>query len=193
MQRMLFSESGVWQNGLEQSFGGGSVMSGFSDILGNERIKEYFKRTLERGQISHAYILTGEAGMGRKTLAKAFAMTLLCDQNREGSIGEPCGVCHSCVQFLSDNHPDVIYVTHEKEGVGVDDIREQLNGTALVRPYSSPYKIYIVDDAEKMTVQAQNAGRAAGLCGDLAFDHPIRRFFAYDSFTLYHIEAKASV
>ena len=53
-------------------------MSGFSDILGNERIKEYFKRTLDRGQISHAYILTGEAGMGRKTLAKAFAMTLLC-------------------------------------------------------------------------------------------------------------------
>ena len=132
-------------------------MSGFSDILGNERIKEYFKRTLDRGQISHAYILTGEAGMGRKTLAKAFAMTLLCEKNREGMVGEPCESCHSCVQFLSDNHPDVIYVTHEKEGVGVDDIREQLNGTALIRPYSSPYKIYIVDDAEKMTVQAQNA------------------------------------
>lgn len=133
-------------------------MSGFSDLLGNERIKEYFERTLANGQISHAYILTGEAGMGRKTLAKAFAMTLLCEKNAGGAkVGEPCGTCHSCIQFLSDNHPDVIYVTHEKESIGVDDIREQLNGTVAVKPYSSAHKIYIVDDAELMTAQAQNA------------------------------------
>lgn len=169
-------------------------MPGFSDILGNEMIKEYFERTLSNRQISHAYILTGEAGMGRKTLAKTFAMTLLCEKNREdhdpdqmtlfdgfgfsaesaesdGAGGglnagqekgisaktEPCGQCHSCIQFQSDNHPDVIYVTHAKEGIGVDDIREQINGTVQVKPYSSPYKIYIVDEAEKMTVQAQNA------------------------------------
>ena len=62
-------------------------MSGFSDILGNERIKEYFTRTLANGQVGHAYILTGEAGMGRKSLAKAFAMTLLCEKNAEGGIG----------------------------------------------------------------------------------------------------------
>lgn len=138
-------------------------MPGFSDILGNEMIKEYFERTLANGQISHAYILTGEAGMGRKTLARAFAMTLLCEENAgnhgEGGskLREPCGKCHSCIQFLSDNHPDVIYVTHEKEGIGVDDVREQINGTVQVKPYSSAYKIYIVDEAEKMTVQAQNA------------------------------------
>lgn len=133
-------------------------MPGFADFLGNERIKEYFARTLANGQVSHAYILAGEAGMGRRTLAKAFAMTLLCEKNAgEEKTGEPCGVCHSCVQFLSDNHPDVVYLTHEKEGIGVDDIREQLNGTIQIKPYSSTYKIYIVDDAEKMTVQAQNA------------------------------------
>ena len=48
-------------------------MPGFSDVLGNDMIKEYFERTLANGQISHAYILTGEAGMGRKTLAKVCA------------------------------------------------------------------------------------------------------------------------
>lgn len=152
-------------------------MPAFSDILGNEMIKEYFERTLANGQISHAYILTGEVGMGRKTLAKTFAMTLLCEQNRQdhdpdqislfdslegideedSSVKEPCGQCHSCIQFQTDNHPDVIYVSHAKEGIGVDDIREQINGTVQVKPYSSPYKIYIVDEAEKMTVQAQNA------------------------------------
>ncbi|MCI8400799.1 MAG: DNA polymerase III subunit delta' [Lachnospiraceae bacterium] len=131
-------------------------MSGFSDILGNEMIKEYFARTFVNGQISHAYILTGEAGMGRKTLARAFAMTLLCE--KDGPMAQkPCGKCHSCVQFLSDNHPDVIYVTHEKTGIGVDDIRVQVNGTVQIRPYSSAYKVYIIDEAQKMTAEAQNA------------------------------------
>jgi len=138
-------------------------MPGFSDILGNEKIKEYFQRTLARGQISHAYILTGESGMGRTTLAEAFAMTLLCENNtavaEDGRTRrtEPCGICHSCRQLLSQNHPDVIYVTHEKKSVGVNDIREQLNDTEAIKPYSSAYKIYIVDDAECMTVEAQNA------------------------------------
>ena len=67
-------------------------------------------------------------------------------------------VCHSCKQVLGGNHPDLIYVTHEKPAsIGVDDIREQINDTIMIRPYSSYYKIYIVDEAEKMTVQAQNA------------------------------------
>ena len=67
-------------------------------------------------------------------------------------------VCHSCKQVLSGNHPDLIYVKHEKpNSIGVDDIREQINDTIMIRPYSSYYKIYIVDEAEKMTVQAQNA------------------------------------
>lgn len=126
----------------------------FEDILGHEQIKEYFKNALERRQVSHAYILTGEAGMGRKTLANAFAMALQC----ESGTAEPCGVCHSCRQFLSGNHPDVVYVRHEKPGsIGVDDVREQIINDVTIKPYSSPYKIYIVDQAELLTAQAQNA------------------------------------
>lgn len=129
-------------------------IKGFQDILGNDMVKEHFKKAIENHKISHAYILTGEAGMGRKSIANAFAMTLLCEKG--GS--EPCMVCHSCKQVLGGNHPDIIYVSHEKPGsIGVDDIREQINDTIMIRPYSSYYKIYIVDEAEKMTVQAQNA------------------------------------
>ena len=127
---------------------------GFQDILGNDMVKDHFKKAIEGHKVSHAYILTGEAGMGRKSIANAFAMTLLCEKG--GS--EPCMVCHSCKQVLGGNHPDLIYVTHEKPAsIGVDDIREQINDTIMIRPYSSYYKIYIVDEAEKMTVQAQNA------------------------------------
>ena len=126
----------------------------FKDIIGNDMIKDHFKKAIENNKISHAYILTGEAGTGRKSIANAFSMALLCEKGGK----EPCMVCHSCKQVLSGNHPDLIYVKHEKpNSIGVDDIREQINDTIMIRPYSSYYKIYIVDEAEKMTVQAQNA------------------------------------
>lgn len=61
-------------------------------------------------------------------------------------------------QFDSGNHPDVKWVTHEKaNSIGVDDVREQINNDIVIKPYSSKYKVYIIDEAEKMTVQAQNA------------------------------------
>lgn len=129
-------------------------MLGFNDILGHEQIKEHFRNAVQTGKISHAYILSGEAGMGRKSLTNAFALELLCEKG----LPDPCMACHACKQVLSGNHPDLIYVTHEKPAsIGVDDIREQINDTIMVRPYSSYYKVYIVDEAEKMTVQAQNA------------------------------------
>lgn len=129
-------------------------MLNFHDIVGHEQIKEHFQMAIENQKVSHAYILTGEAGMGRKSLAHAFALALLCEKGT----AEPCMECHACKQVLSGNHPDLIHVTHEKpNSIGVDDIREQINDTIMVRPYSSYYKIYIVDEAEKMTQQAQNA------------------------------------
>lgn len=129
-------------------------MLGFQDILGHEMIKEHLKNALEVKKVSHAYILSGEAGSGRKSLANAFALSLLC----EIGTSQPCMKCHACKQVLSGNHPDLIYVYHEKPAsIGVDDIRDQINETIMIRPYSSYHKIYIVDESEKMTVQAQNA------------------------------------
>lgn len=129
-------------------------MPGFNKIIGHEQIQEHFRNAARTGNVSHAYILSGEAGMGRKSLANAFALNLLCEKG----LPDPCMQCHACKQVLTGGHPDLIYVTHEKPAsIGVDDIREQINDTILIRPYSSYYKIYIVDEAEKMTVQAQNA------------------------------------
>ena len=50
-------------------------MAGFQDILGHEMIKDHFRKAIENHKVSHAYILAGEEGMGRKSLANAFAMT----------------------------------------------------------------------------------------------------------------------
>ena len=129
-------------------------MLGFSEILGHEAVKINLQKAIKYNRVSHGYLIVGEEGMGKKTLADAFALSLLCEKGGT----EGCMACHACKQMLSKNHPDCIYVTHEKPGsIGVEDIRKQVNGTVGIRPYSGEYKVYIIDEAEKKTGQAQNA------------------------------------
>lgn len=129
-------------------------MKNFSDIVGHEQIIDYLKGGLKNKQISHAYIFHGENGSGKNILAKAFAKALQC----EAGYGDSCNMCRSCHQFDGGNQPDVKWLTHEKPAsIGVDDVREQINNDIVIKPYSSKYKIYIIDEAEKMTPQAQNA------------------------------------
>ncbi len=129
-------------------------MAGFRDIVGQEQIKEHLQNALETHKVSHAYIINGEKSSGKEFIARVFAMALQCER---GGV-EPCNVCHSCKQALSDNQPDIIRVTHEKPNtISVDDIRAQVNNDVAIRPYSSRYKVYIINEAEKMTPQAQNA------------------------------------
>lgn len=129
-------------------------MSGFKDVVGHKDIIKYIQNAVSQNKLSHAYILNGQRGSGKKMLARLFAMTLQCESGQS----EPCGECRSCKQTKSDNQPDIITIKHEKPAsISVDDIREQLNGDILIKPYSSPYKIYIIPQADLMTVQAQNA------------------------------------
>lgn len=129
-------------------------MAGFSDIIGHNQIVDHLKSAIRMEKVSHAYILNGESNAGKMMLAEAFAMALQCESGKE----EACMNCRSCHQALEHNQPDIIYVTHEKPNViSVDDIRHQLNNDIVIKPYSSKYKIYIVDEAEKMNIQAQNA------------------------------------
>lgn len=128
-------------------------MQGFGQIIGHESIIQHLQNAIASHKISHAYILHGEEGMGKKLLAGTFAKTLQCE---EGGI-IPCNRCKSCLQADSGNHPDIIRVTHEKYSIGVEDIRTQVNADIQVKPYNSPYKIYIIDEADKLTEAAQNA------------------------------------
>lgn len=129
-------------------------MAGFADIIGHEQIISHLKNAIAADKISHAYILNGPDKAGKKMLAEAFAMTLQCEAHGD----EPCMECHSCKQAVGHNQPDIIYVTHEKPNtLSVEDIRTQLVNDIEVKPYSSKYKVYIIDEAEKMNPQAQNA------------------------------------
>ena len=129
-------------------------MAGFHDILGHEQIIAHLQNAIEEDKVSHAYIFNGPEASGKMMLAEAFAMALQC----EGEGKRPCLECRSCRQAADHNQPDIIYVSHEKPNtIGVDDIRTQINNDIDIKPYSSHYKVYIVDEAQKMNQQAQNA------------------------------------
>lgn len=129
-------------------------MIGFHDIIGHEEIIKHLKNAIQSGKVSHSYLLSGEAGSGKKMIARSFAAALQCEKGGT----EACLVCDSCKKAIGNNHPDIIYVKHEKPNViSVDEVREQVIHDAIIRPYYSKYKIYIIPDAELLNVQAQNA------------------------------------
>ncbi|RKW52511.1 MAG: DNA polymerase III subunit delta [Lachnospiraceae bacterium] len=126
----------------------------YSEALCQERIINYLKKIKAAGSISHAYIIQDEFSENAKTIAYAFAMSLHC---QKGGV-EACYNCHACKQILKNNHPDLIYVeAQNQKSISVGDIREKVNDTVEIKPYSSLYKVYIIDKADSMTVQAQNA------------------------------------
>lgn len=133
-------------------------MRSFKNIIGQKEVVGHLQNALRTGSISHAYILNGEEGSGRKTVAYTFAQALQCEDPRQTEYGiEPCGHCHCCRQAETGNHPDIITVQHEKpNSIGVNDIRS-MRSDVQVMPYEGARKIYIVPEAETMTVQAQNA------------------------------------
>ena len=128
-------------------------MVAFNEIIGHEDVVRHFQNSIASDKISQAYILTGEAGAGKKMLARTFAAALECEE--KGT--EPCMKCASCKRAMGNNHPDIITVTHEKPNIiTVEEIRTQVVNDIVVKPYSSPYKIYIIPDAQMMGEAAQN-------------------------------------
>lgn len=129
-------------------------MSKFADIYGHEQIREHLQNAIRLNKVSHAYIFNGPMGSGKKMTAGIFAETLQCERHGQDPAVRVIPVSRvnrAISRILSGWH-------HEKPGsIGVDDVREQVIGDMQIKPYSSRYKIYIIDEAEKLTQQAQNA------------------------------------
>ncbi|MGO1369938.1 MAG: DNA polymerase III subunit delta' [Senegalia sp. (in: firmicutes)] len=124
----------------------------FSDIIGQDRIKNNLKHAIKNYSIAHAYIFEGEAGIGKSMMAQAFSKVLLCKENDSYA----CGKCSSCIKFDSLNHPDF----HVEEKAAKSFKKEQIeNIMKEIRtlPYEDGKKIFLIKDADKMTPEAQNA------------------------------------
>ena len=126
----------------------------FEDFEGQDNIKSFLKQSVSDNRTMHAIIIEGERGTGKRTLAKLFATALLCEEKED----RPCGKCRHCILAKGNNHPDIITVMHEKPNlISVDEIRSQVVGDVLIKPFYNKKKIYIIPDAWKMNVNAQNA------------------------------------
>jgi DNA polymerase-3 subunit delta' len=121
----------------------------FSDIIGSAA--DHLRDEMQSARVVHAYLFSGPAGTGKRTLADICARALLCSSVSE----KPCDVCPACKRFLSGNHPDMHRIVPEKS-IRVEDIRELID-VLSIHPYEGGRHVVVIEDAEKMTPQAQNA------------------------------------
>ncbi len=133
------------------------MQSVFGSIAGNSTLKERLVRDICDNTLSHAYIIEGPRGSGKHTLSRAISAAISC-KNRARGKDLPCGVCRNCEKILSGTSPDIIYVSLEEDKVtiGVDSVRK-IKNDIYTAPNDLDIKVYIIEDADKMTVQAQNA------------------------------------
>ena len=127
----------------------------FDALIGSEVLRERLATDVSEGKLSHAYIIEGAHGSGKRTLARELCAALACTDRESGRI--PCGKCLACRKVYEGKCPDVIRIERgSKASIGVDDVRF-LRADVLTPPNDLDSKIYIIEGADTMTVQAQNA------------------------------------
>ena len=134
------------------------LKTAFPVIAGNKALRERLAADILGRGLSHAYIIEGAKGSGKRTLALQVAAALSCEKKSDDSLPLPCGACESCRKILSGNSPDVVFVEKDpaKAQMGVDIIRSLREDVRLL-PNDVDSKVYIIKDAHTMNAQAQNA------------------------------------
>lgn len=128
-------------------------MSVWEDLPGQEKTITALSRAVAEGNPSHAWLFTGPPGSGRTNAARAFAAALQCRVQDPQSRG--CGQCKACVTVLAGTHPDVALIFTEKVNYQIDDVRELIT-KAQDRPSTAPWRVIIVEDADRMTERTTN-------------------------------------
>lgn len=122
----------------------------FKNVIGNKEAKEYLSNCIKNNNISHSYLFLGTDGIGKKIFAKEFAKNILCNNTKD----ETCA-CKSCTCFISNNHPDFMIINEEGNAIKIEQIRS-ITEKVIEKPIISTKKVYIINDADKMTKEAQN-------------------------------------
>ena len=124
-------------------------MRGLEALCGNVQVK----RRLSSGRgLSHAYLLAGPAGCGKRTLAGLLSQALVCS----GAGEVPCGACDHCRKAVAGVHPDILRVGSDGKDITVSQVRE-VRSDAYIRPNEAGRKVYILENAQTMNGSAQNA------------------------------------
>ena len=121
----------------------------FEKIIGNDDNKKLLENTVRSNNVLHSYLFFGTEGIGKKVFAKEFSKMILCNSKDE----KPCNKCKSCIEF--DNNPDFFVIEPDGSSIKIEQIR-QMQKSILEKPIESNKKVYIINDAETMTKEAQN-------------------------------------
>lgn len=124
----------------------------FNNILGNEETKKILENSIRTEKISHSYMFIGQNGIGKFLIAKEFAKAILCQGNEK-----PCNKCESCIRFNGNNNPDIqIIDDKEEKSIKTETIKKLVKGV-YEKPIQGQKKVYIINDSQKMTKEAQNS------------------------------------
>ena len=123
----------------------------FETILGNRKVKQMLQSSIEKNIVSHSYMFIGLEGIGKKMIAKEFAKKILCLNQRTDN---QC-ICKSCIEFDTNNNPDFLIIEPDGNSIKIEQIRN-LQKLIQEKPIISNKKVYIIDNADLMTKEAQN-------------------------------------
>ncbi|SFA55312.1 DNA polymerase-3 subunit delta' [Anoxybacillus pushchinoensis] len=121
--------------------------------INQPHVAKMISNSMRKGRIAHAYLFEGQKGTGKKEAALLFAKRLFCLTNL---YKEPCETCVNCRRIQSGNHPDVHFVTPDGNSIKkqqIEQLQEEFTKTAV----ESNRKLYIIEHADQMTVQAANS------------------------------------
>lgn len=124
----------------------------FDNIIGNEEVKKILNETILKGNISHSYIFSGVSGIGKFLFAKEFAKAILCSDEHV----KPCNNCKSCNSFKDFNNPDITIIDEQEHTIKTEQIKN-LVSNVLEKPIQGEKKVYIINNSENMTIEAQNS------------------------------------
>lgn len=123
----------------------------FNNIIGNDNVKNILTKSLINNTILHSYMFIGKQGIGKKMIAIEFAKMILCENF---NLYE-CNKCKSCVEFSSGNNPDFSYIEPDGKTLKIEQIRA-MQTKIIEKPVNTSKKVYIINDADRMTKEAQN-------------------------------------
>lgn len=124
----------------------------FDGLIGNDKTKEILSYSVQNKNILHSYLFYGTEGIGKKLFAIEFSKMILCESDSEN---KPCNKCKSCIEFESNNNPDFTIIEPDNNSIKIEQIRA-LQKKIIEKPINGSKKIYIMNDADKMTKEAQN-------------------------------------
>lgn len=122
----------------------------FEKILGNDNVKQELIKTIKLNKLSHSYLFIGTDGIGKKMIAKEFAKMILCNDE-----DKYCNKCKSCIEFDTNNNPDFVLIEPDGANIKIEQIRK-MQKKIWEAPIISQKKVYIIDNADLMTKEAQN-------------------------------------